>query len=191
MKSAILTLLVLLCASTVHAQDCVPTFVFGHTPWSTDPTSHVIADSNASHVFSNPLVPVGYVWKMRTISLSTSYGGQAEYMIEWLINVPGGHHYHEIARGVAGGTPALHVATADAAAMVMVPGERLAGRQNGSPTPGMFLMWSAWQFPAACLPRLLGVAAPSTATPVDLSTLTQAAKDAASALTNLAGSVPQ
>ncbi len=182
-------------ATTAFAQECTPTYVVRTTYWSYDPNSLIIPDANRAHVFTLP-IPAGEVWKMRSISLSTAYGAPAEYMIEWLVAVPGGNHYHEIAHGSASGTPALHVAPADAAAMIMQPGERLAGRVNGDPNafPGIALYYSGWSFPIACLPRLLGVApvavtSGGTVITPDFSALVEAAQNAATALTGLAQSV--
>jgi hypothetical protein len=186
-----IVLLLLLVAAPVAAQTCAPTYMVQSTYWSDDPMSLIIPDSNRAHIFTQP-VPAGQVWKMRSISLSTKDGNAREYMIEWLVAVPGGNHYHEIARGSAAGTPALHVAPADAAAMILQPGERLAGRVNGDPStfPGIALYFSGWSFPVTCLARLLGAEAPATGTAPDLSSLVQAATAAATALEALAGSVP-
>lgn len=189
-------LLSVLASVPAFAQTCTPTYMVQSTYWSSDPNSRIIPDSNNAHIFTPP-VPAGTVWKMRSISLSTQYGGPAEYMLEWLVAVPGGNHYHQIAHGTAAGTPALHVAPADAAAMILQPGERLAGRVNGDPAtfPGIALYFSGWAFPLECLPRLLGVEAPSvtvssTTPPPDFSALITAAQQAAAALTTLAQSAP-
>lgn len=185
-------------AASASAQTCTPTYQAGMTYWSDDPQSYQIPDSNTHHVFTPAFVPVGYIAKMRTISLSTKYGGEAEYMIEHLVNVPGGNHYHEVARGQhVMGTPALHVPPADAAAMVLFPGERLAGRALGGTTTtmGMTLYWSYWLLPAECLPRVLGLDAPATSTtstspPPDFSAMRSFLEQAAASITSAAQAVP-
>lgn len=182
---------------------CTPTYIWGSTGWSDtlwtppDADASITANTNSWHVFS-PAVPAGEVWKMRTISVSIQWRS-GEYMIEHLVNTPPfatAGHYHQIARATNNsviGTPVLHVPPADAAALVMQAGERLAARANGS-SPSMMLLWSGWSFPAACLPRLLGVEASAssggTATLPNFGPLVTAAQTAAAALTSLSQSVP-
>jgi hypothetical protein len=206
-KVAIALVCVLLLPALASAQVCSPQYVWGGTGWSNDTATRmpsdadpqVTANTNTHHVFS-PMVPQGRIYKMRTISVSSLYtGGSAEYMIEHLVVVPPyqGHYYHAIARGVAVGTPVLYVAPADASALIMQAGERLGARANGgtSSTMAIALFWSAWSFPAECLPRLLGVevsdgSGSATTPPPDFSALVQAASDAATSLAKLSASVP-
>jgi hypothetical protein len=136
--------------------------VWGHTFWSHDAASRAThINANTHHVFALGMVPPGRVLRMRSISLSTRYGGEADYMIELLVNVPGGHHYHRIAGGPARGTPALHVDPASAGALVLVEGEGLAGRALGGTeeSMGILLLWSGWSYPAECLSKAVRDAA--------------------------------
>lgn len=194
-------LVIMFVAGSALAQDCTPVAIYGKVGWSNDSAQNLPPDASASwqvqqdtniaHIFSSA-VPAGQVWRLRTISLSTGYGGNAEYMVEHLVNVPNGYHYHAIARGSAGATPALAVSSADLRADIFVAGERIGWRTSG-PGP-IFGMWSGWAFPASCLPRLLGVDTPvittTTGAPPDFSALLQAAQNAAAALTTLSQSAP-
>jgi hypothetical protein len=202
MTTRLLLLLALLLAPALAAAQtvCTPTYVWGNTPWSRDVTpdspGYVPGNSNTHHVFTYDFIPAGQVFRPRSISVSTLYGGEAQYMVELLANVPPyvGSHYHEVARGWATGTPALHVPPGDAAAMLMQAGERLAARAGGgnADTMAIMLLWSGWLFPEACLQRLLAVEAPPSAsagggtTAPDLTALASAATSAAAELTRLA-----
>jgi hypothetical protein len=142
-------------------------YVWGHTGKSTEPetrlppdaTEQIIASTNDAHVFTTA-VPPGVIRQMDTISVS-NYGGESqEYAIEWGRIVPpfAGLHYHAIARNerlASLGTPVLFVPPADANAVVMLPGERLAARSNGGWT-SMMLLWTGYEFPEACLPVVKG-----------------------------------
>lgn len=195
-------LMMLSLAAPVAAQTCTPAYGWGQTYWSNE-AGNLTTDANAStaHAFMPGAVPAGTVWQMRTLSVSTDDGRRMEYFIEHLVNVPPygtAGHYHRIAGGWGEGTPALDVAPADASALVMLPGERLAVRSNPpNNTPmqglGMLLLYSYFSYPEACLPRALGMEAPasgSSAAALDFSALGAAAQDAADKLGALAQSVP-
>jgi hypothetical protein len=181
----------------------VGTYVWGNTPWSRDVTpqspGYVEGNSNSHHVFSPVLAPPGFVFRPRTISLSTQAAETANYMIELLVNVPPhvGAHYHGIARiEGAAGTPVLHVSPADCARLILLPGqpgERLSGRALGSVgTMNLMLLWSGWLYPESALPRLLGMEAAATSGELpDLSRLGTAADALVVAAQGLSASVPR
>jgi hypothetical protein len=176
-------------------------YVWGNTPWSRDVTpsspGYVEGNSNSHHVFSPVLAPPGFVFRPRTISLSTQAAETANYMIELLVNVPPhvGAHYHGIARiEGAAGTPVLHVSPADCARLILLPGqpgERLSGRALGSVgSMNLMLLWSGWLYPESMLPKLLGMETASGAAP-DLSALGAAADALVVAAQGLSASVPR
>jgi hypothetical protein len=168
------------------------TYIWGNTPWSADVTpespGYVAGNSNTHHVFTPAIAPPGYIFRPRTISLSTMQGGEAHYMIEHLINVPPhvGHHYHSIARGTAIGTPALQLSPADAAALILLPGEKLAGRALGPQPMSIMLLWSGWLLPESELEGLIRGGTTSTGGSIDLSAAVAAAQELSTALTSAA-----
>lgn len=143
-------------------------------------------------------VPPGEVWLIRAAGGAVRGDGR---QLEWMLQID---HYapsgccwlvplHRL-NGTAGGTPTIALDRP----IVLEAGERLSLRVNGLPPQDQIsLLWVGWSFPAACLPRLLGVEETSgavvvgggTVTP-DFTALVAAAQIAATALSGLAQSVP-
>jgi len=197
MRRGVLVCVVWAVLSTpVGAQDCTPTYGWGNTYWSTTAQNAAHFGGNTAHAYGFP-VPVGQLWKMRTISLSTTDGRQMEYFVEHLVTVTGGNHYHRIAGGWGAGTPALHVPPGDAAALILLPGERLAARSNPPGgvmvNDGMMLLYSYFSFPhtPACLARALHLEAAVSGggVPVNFTSLADATASLAEAAAQIHAAV--
>jgi len=193
-----LLLLIAVCLpAPAGAQECVPVYGWGQTLWSNDAANPGTypPNANSAHVFGEP-VPAGQIWKMRTIALATDDGRTMEYFIEHLTNKPPNPfpNYHRIAGGIGSGTPPMHVSPADAAALVLLPGERLAGRSNAPNAQmvnrGMLLLYSYFSFAEACLGRALGMSSAGTTGSTSFAALVQAAQAAATAFNAVAESAP-
>lgn len=139
----------------------------------------------------NGFVPPGEVWLIKSAGGFTNDGAA----LEWMLQI----EHHTLVGDACCWLPPLHRPMGTAAAtpvialerpILLEAGERLSLRVNGlRADKSIGIAYVGWKFPAACLPRLLGVEAGS-GTPVDYSGFATALQQAATALQTAAEAVP-
>ena len=116
-------------------------------------------------VWAGLTVPAGKVWLVQDIGLATTDNRQLPYAIQHLH--PNGHYVPVTGMTQAAGqlpTGALGTPTAAwTGRLVLTAGSALGGRVNAPEDfATMAVLFTGWEFPDACLARLLGAEAPTS-----------------------------
>jgi hypothetical protein len=192
-KTLLFVALAALASANASAQTCTPvpvrTLAWGSAGQSIVPP---FEDKTTN------IVPAGKVWLIKAagIGQGADPGAALEYRLQIDHQWPDASYWYtaiEVTATPQRGTPVLALTRS----IVLEAGERISARSNSMPNGGtMYVMALGWEFPASCLPSLVGMTTvvsggTTTTPPPDFSALIAAATGLQSAATTLVAAIPR